>query len=199
MRKIKSAAAILLSLVLTLSLTACGEIQKAETAVNGMFEAVKSLNFEEAGKYISDSGIEELADAPDEATEMFVEKVCGNMSHEIVSSEKADDGSVLVKTNITSIDMKPVLENFLVKAVEYTFSTGSLGTQMTDEESQAKMQEILAECISAPDLATVTNEVDIKVAPDDNGEWKIEGDDALASAMLGNLTESLENIDEALG
>ena len=60
MRKIKSIIATLLTFILMLSLTGCGEIKKAETAVNGMFAAFKSLNFEEAQKLVADGKTKEL-------------------------------------------------------------------------------------------------------------------------------------------
>ena len=197
MKRIKSITAIILTLILTLSLTGCGEIKKAETAVNGMFTAFKNLNFEEAQKYVN---VDEITKAGEEANEnsmLIMETVFDNLSYEIISSEKVDNETVIVKTKVTATDMKPVLGEFLAKALEYAFSNAFANPQPTEEETNKKMEEILVECASKPDLATVTNEVDIKVIKTESKDWKIEADDAVVNALLGGLADAAKEMENA--
>lgn len=197
MKRIKTITAIILTLILTLSLTGCGEIKKAETAVNGMFTAFKSLNFEEAQKYVN---VDEITKAGEEANEnsmLIMETVFDNLSYEIISSEKVDNETVIVKTKVTATDMKPVLGEFLAKALEYAFSNAFANPQPTKEETNKKMEEILVECASKPDLATVTNEVDIKVIKTESKDWKIEADDAVVNALLGGLADAAKEMENA--
>ena len=197
MKRIKTITAIILTLILTLSLTGCGEIKKAETAVNGMFTAFKSLNFEEAQKYVN---VDEITKAGEEANEnsmLIMETVFDNLSYEIISSEKIDNETVIVKTKVTATDMKPVLGEFLAKALEYAFSNAFANPQPTEEETNKKMEEILVECASKPDLATVTNEVDIKVIKTESKDWKIEADDAVVNALLGGLADAAKEMENA--
>ena len=116
MRKIKSTIAVILTLILMLSLTGCGEIKKAETAVNGMFTAFKNLDFEEAQKYVNVEEITKTDNDTDENSKLIMETVFNKLNYEIVSSEKIDDNTVIVKTKITAIDMKPVMREFFSKA-----------------------------------------------------------------------------------
>ena len=197
MKRIKTITAIILTLILTLSLTGCGEIKKAETAVNGMFTAFKNLNFEEAQKYVN---VDEITKAGEEANEnsmLIMETVFDNLSYEIISSEKVDNETVIVKTKVTATDMKPVLGEFLAKALEYAFSNAFANPQPTEEETNKKMEEILVECASKPDLATVTNEVDIKVIKTESKDWKIEADDAVVNALLGGLADAAKEMENA--
>ena len=197
MKRFKSITAIILTLILILSLTGCGEIKKAETAVNGMFTAFKSLNFEEAQKYVN---VDEITKAGEEANEnsmLIMETVFDNLSYEIISSEKVDSETVIVKTKVTATDMKPVLGEFLTKALEYDFSNAFANPQPTEEETNKKMEEILVECASKPDLATVTNEVDIKVIKTESKDWKIEADDAVVNALLGGLADAAKEMENA--
>ena len=197
MKRFKSITAIILTLILILSLTGCGEIKKAETAVNGMFTAFKSLNFEEAQKYVN---VDEITKAGEEANEnsmLIMETVFDNLSYEIISSEKIDNETVIVKTKVTATDMKPVLGEFLAKALEYAFSNAFANPQPTEEETNKKMEEILVECASKPDLATVTNEVDIKVIKTESKDWKIEADDAVVNALLGGLADAAKEMENA--
>lgn len=59
------------------------------------------------------------------------------------------------------------------------------------------MEEILVECASKPDLATVTNEVDIKVIKTESKDWKIEADDAVVNALLGGLADAAKEMENA--
>lgn len=141
MKKFKSITAIILTLILTLSLTGCGEIKKAETAVNGMFTAFKNLDFEEAQKYVN---VDEITKAGEEANEnsmLIMETVFDNLSYEIISSEKVDNETVIVKTKVTATDMKPVLGEFLSKALEYAFSNAFANPQPTEEETNKKWKK----------------------------------------------------------
>ena len=180
------------------SLTGCGEIEKAESAVKGMFEAFKSSNIEEAQKYVN---IEDITSAGEtdmtKDSAVITDTVFKNLSYEIVSSEQTDDNTVIVKTKITTTDMKPVMGEYFSKTLEYTLSNVFTYSELTEEEKSAKMNEILEECVSKDNLDTVTNEVDIKVVKNDNNEWKIESDETFVNALLGGLIEAIEDLQES--
>lgn len=198
MKKIKVLTAVILAFLLMFSLTGCGEIEKAESAVKGMFEAFKSSNIEEAQKYVN---IEDITSAGEtdmtKDSAVITDTVFKNLSYEIVSSEQTDDNTVIVKTKITTTDMKPVMGEYFSKTLEYTLSNVFTYSELTEEEKSAKMNEILEECVSKDNLDTVTNEVDIKVVKNDNNEWKIESDETFVNALLGGLIEAIEDVQES--
>lgn len=198
MKKIKVLTAVILAFLLMFSLTGCGEIEKAESAVKGMFEAFKSSNIEEAQKYVN---IEDITSAGKtdmtKDSAVITDTVFKNLSYEIVSSEQTDDNTVIVKTKITTTDMKPVMGEYFSKTLEYTLSNVFTYSELTEEEKSAKMNEILEECVSKDNLDTVTNEVDIKVVKNDNNEWKIESDETFVNALLGGLIEAIEDLQES--
>lgn len=197
MKKIRSMKAILLVFVLAFTFAGCGEVKKAESAVNGMFSAFKTLDFEEAQKYVN---VEEITNAGNETTEntmLIMETVFGNLSYEIVSSQKIDDSNVVVKTKITATDMKPVMGEFFAKSLEYAFSNAFSDPQPTKEETNKKMEEMLVECATKPELATVTNEVDIKVVKTEGNKWKIETEDAFVDALLGGIVDAVKEMENA--
>ena len=126
---IRNIASLLLILTMVLSLTGCGEIKKAETTVNNTFTALKSLDFEKASAYIN---VDEIMKSEDEENDtlslddnMFMENLFGKLDYEIISSEKIDKNTVIVKTKITAVDMKPVLGEFFGKALQYAFAISS--------------------------------------------------------------------------
>ena len=198
MKRIKSIIATILALVLLFSLTGCGEIKKAETAVNGMFTAFKNTDIESAAKYVDVDEINASEDSSDSISTEFVMKTIFNkLDYKIISSEKVDDTTVKVKTDITVTDMKPVLGEFFTNAMQYAFSTAFSNPQPTEEETNKKMEEMFIESASKEDLATVTNEVDITVVKTENNEWKVKSDDTFADALLGGLITAGEELSKA--
>lgn len=198
MKRIKSIIATILALVLLFSLTGCGEIKKAETAVNGMFTAFKNTDIEAAAKYVDVDEINASEDSSDSiSTELVMKTIFNKLDYKIISSEKVDDTTVKVKTDITVTDMKPVLGEFFTNAMQYAFSTAFSNQQPTEEETNKKMEEMFIESASKEDLATVTNEVDITVVKTENNEWKVKSDDTFADALLGGLITAGEELSKA--
>lgn len=198
MKRIRSIIATILAIVLLLSLTGCGEIKKAETAVNGMFTAFKNTDIEAAAKYVDVDEINASEDSSDSiSTELVMKTIFNKLDYKIISSEKVDDTTVKVKTEITVTDMKPVLGEFFTNAMQYAFSTAFSNPQPTEEETNKKMEEMFIESASKEDLATVTNEVDITVVKTENNEWKVKPDDTFADALLGGLITAGEELSKA--
>ena len=201
MKKIKLLVIIALVFIMMLSFTGCGEIKKAETVINNTFTALKSLDFETASDYIN---VDEIMNSEDEENDalslddnVFMENLFGKLEYEIVSSEKIDKNTVVAKTKITAVDMKPVLGEFLGKSLQYALANVFSNPQPSDEEMNQMMEEMFVECVSKEDLAMVTTEVDIKVIKVDK-KWKIESADELSDALLGGLTKATEEISNSL-
>ena len=183
---IKKIAALLLILTIAFSLAGCGEIQKAETTINQTFKALKELDFETASNYINVDEMMESDNSTDIDSDVFAQNLFGKLEYKIISSEKIDNNTVTVKTEITAVDMKPVLTEYFQKALQYAFANAFADPQPSEEETNKKMEEIFIECISKEDLVMVKTEVDIKVIKTDK-KWKIESSDELSNAMLGGV------------
>lgn len=69
--------------------------------------------------------------------------------------------------------------------------------QQSEEETNAKMEEILIECINKPDRETVTNTVDITVVKTEDKSWRIKSDDNFLNALTGGLYEAVNGINES--
>lgn len=190
---IKKIAALLLILTIAFSLAGCGEIQKAETTINQTFKALKELDFETASNYINVDEMMESDDSTDIDSDVFSQNLFGKLEYKIISSEKIDNNTVTVKTEITAVDMKPVLTEYIQKALQYAFANAFADPQPSEEETNKKMEEIFIECISKEELVMVKTEVDIKVIKTDK-KWKIESSDELFNALLGGLLKVAEEL-----
>lgn len=198
MKKIRSLIAIVLVFTLMFALTGCGETKKAEATVNSMFAAFKNTDFDAASKYVN---VDEINSSEGEtdgiSTKLVMKTIFNKLDYKILSSEKIDNGTVKVKTEITVTDMRPVLGDFFTKAMQYAFSTAFSDPQPSEEETNKKAEEMFIESASKDNLATVTNEVDIEVVKTKNGEWKIETDDIFANALLGGLLDATKEMENA--
>lgn len=202
-KRLKSIVCLFVIAIMAFSLTGCGEIKKAEITINNTFAALKELDFETASNYIN---VDDIMDTDGEADEeddslsiddsIIMENLFGKLEHKIISSEKIDKNTVVVKTEITAIDMKPILTEYLGKALQYAFANAFANLQPSEEETSKKMEELFIECISKDNLEMVTNEVDIKVIKIDK-KWKVESAEELSSALLGGLSEAAEEISDS--
>lgn len=197
--KARTLITLLLAVSVLFSLTACGEVQKAENTVNGMLSAFKNMDFETVKMYMNTEDIDDN-DTSNEAldTEYISTPLAENFEYRIISSEKTDDSNVIVKTEITTIDMKPVMSDFLVNAIQYSFAMAFSDSQPSEEEQNQKMAEMFSESVENAEAGTVTNEVDIKVAKNEDNEWKIQAEDDLLNALLGGLLNVVEEMENAL-
>lgn len=197
-KKIQKIMYLILGLSCIFLLIGCNQNKKAETTVNNMLTAFKNLDFEEVKKYVN---LEDITSSSQiDSTENYLlvmEAISGNLSYEIISSEEIDSNNVTVKTKITVIDIKPVLRDFFGKALEYFIANAFISPQPTEEEIDKKMEEFLVECVSKPDLATVTNEIDINVVKNENNEWKIESDETLINALFGGILDAAKELESS--
>lgn len=217
MKNIKRLPLFLPLFILIFALSGCGEIEnqdiqtnsdmpnvgveaEAEAKVTGMLEAFKTLDFDEAGKYIDLSEIQDAENAASNniSTDLVMNLIFKNFDYAIASSEKIDENAVSVKASITATDMKTVFNDYLVSTMQYAFSAALSGEQPSEEEIQAKAEELFVEFANKDNLATVTNDVDIAVVKDENGQFQIQADDALVDALFGGLVSAAEELNSSL-
>ncbi len=189
----KRIVAVVLLSVMAISLMSCGEIAKAEAAIDGMFESLTALDFEKANEFVDVDKLGAESEDDSKDTKMFMRHLFDRLQYEIVSSEKVDGENVDVTVKITAVDMKPVLAEYLAEALKYSFSVAFKDPQPTDEEMAEKMEDIFMKCATKEDLKTVTNEVVVRVKKTD-GQWRVESEAALADALFGGLAAAGEEL-----
>ena len=200
MKFTKKLICLLLVFACIFSLTGCGEIKKAETSVNGLLTAFKNADIESAQKYINLDDLKE-ADGEEDSitsdTEFLIQNMFKQLDYKIISSEKKDDSTVVVTTEITNTDMKPVMGEFFASALQYAFANAFADPQPTEEETNKKMEELLVTSLTKEDLATVTNTVAITVVKTEDKSWKIKSDDAFLDALLGGLYKAAKELGDS--
>ncbi len=199
--KNKKLTALLCCAVLVLTLAGCAsekpedEAKKAEEAVTGLITAVQKVNVEEAKKYaVLDAETE--AGLDDEQTTLFG-ALFGKLQYKILSTEAAGDDAYLVKTEITAINIKPLLSSYIEESLKAALSEG-FNTNKSEEEIIQIAEQKFTEILNRDNLETITNTVDIRVIKDNN-VWKVQADEILANALSGGMVDAAKDLQGAFG
>lgn len=190
------AVCILLVFSMLLTMSGCGEEKKATNTFNALMTSLQSLDFESAKQYMD---FEEASIGEDSLTgdaEIFMKNLFDQLEWEVVSAQKIDASTVKITAKITALDMKPILEQFFVQALQYAFGSAFSDAQPTEEETNAKMGEILTGIVSAGGLEKVTNEVTVDVVKGENG-WEVVSNEAFVDALLGGMDAAIEAVESS--
>ena len=202
---LKTVTAAVVALAVALSLAACGAkqdpVREAAAAVENTMQALKTLDFEALAVYTGDAGFLDgdlgIGELPGDGM-AFMQNLLGRMDYDILGAQQEGEDTVFVNTKITAVDMKPVLSQFLTRAMEYAFAHMMDDPAPSDQEMEEEMMKILNEEMARPDLATVENEVLIEVNRSETG-WVVNGTDTLGNAALGGLQSAIDEFSAAFG
>lgn len=199
MKKIKRILSLLMTMMLVMSVSGCGEVEKAKKSVDEMFGAFETVNLEQINTYLNTdelSSLELLTD--DSKSEEVFKLMFSKLSHNIISVEEADENTIVVKTEITTIDMGLVFQEWMQESIKMAFDGAFSGESLSEDEYNKKVEEQLLEILKKEDRQTVTNTVDIKYVKTDN-KWDIQVDDKLTDALLGGLISFMDSFAAGLG
>lgn len=189
----KKLTAIITAAILCVSLTACGEIKKAEKSVNDIFSAIKSADFEKIAEYAE---IENYNEEDMKQAEPIFKAISENFDYKILSSEQNDDDAVTVKAEITVSDLSSFFKEYVGKAMEYSISNFSalLSGEISEEQQKADMERIITESLESADLSNlVTNEIALKVVRGEDNRWKAQIDEASTTTLFKGLFGDVYN------
>ena len=193
----KRIVGLILAISMLFCLFSCGAEDEAKSAVSGMMDAFKALDFETAGKYVAINDIKIGEDSVlSEDGKAVTAVLFDKLSYEIVSTEKVDDNTVKVKTKITAVDMSAVISEYAASALEYAFSYAFSTEQPSDEEKIQKNTEFFMDAVEKNSDKKVTAEIDITVVNKD-GAWTVQPDEALTNALFGGLEAAVKKLEES--
>lgn len=194
MKKFKSLTAVIFAFALMFVFTGCSAASKAQSTVENALTELQKGNLDKAYQYLYRSDEVDLeVDEDTEDSEEYMKAIFKTLSWEIVSAEE-DGDTVVVKANITAIDMKNAMQDYITQAFRYALTTAYLDPKPTEEEVTEKMEEMFMNSIQNQSEKTVTNEVEIKVMQED-GKWKIVSDEAFGNAVTGGLFDVYEGLE----
>ncbi|MDO5478161.1 MAG: hypothetical protein Q4G23_03255 [Clostridia bacterium] len=193
---IKRLMAVLLTGIMLFAFIGCSTAKKAENAVASLLDALKAMDLAKAAEYAS-GGMKKDSLFDTEA-ELFVEGLVSRMEYKITGSEVVDESTVNVNVSITNVDMKPVLSEFMASAWQYAIASLGEDPAPTEEESNAKMLEILTECLNREGLEMVTHDATVTVKLVE-GKWQVEMGSSFVNAIFGGLEDATKEMQSSMG
>lgn len=194
--KVASICLIFLSLLSACSLGT----EKPDKVVSNSLNALKKLDEKEMKKYFTYEELMDFKDIEEEETEdAFTDKEIqklffNNFKFKIKSTSIKDD-TATVKTDITNLDMKNIMQLYFAEALQLAFGNFFTGDKaISEEELEKQMAEILIKNMTKEDNKMVTTTVDIKLTKKDN-KWKIQLDNTLQDAITGGMLTAVNSLD----
>lgn len=215
MKKFNQIISAILVIALAVSFCACGKkkgasdtksaskatsesLAGAQQTVKDMLDAFKKLDFKTAEKYVnlddikvSDGESSTVADADTIFNAMF-----DKLDYKIVSTEKEGADTAYVVTEITAVDIQPVVNEYLKNMLQFALENAFDEKKISDEENAAKMNELFKEAAEKEGKNTVTKTVKIKVKKDGKN-WKVIPDDDFSEAVTGGIVNAIKNMPDS--
>ena len=194
----KKVFAIILAVLLVMGLAGCGG-QSPEQAVKSAFDAIKKNDSKTASNYVNYQELLKAGKSGEEASDSelgaesdkMAESILRHFDYKIItSSEKGD--SATVKVEITNIDMKAIMVDFISEV----FTLGFSG--LNEETMDAQLNNKFNELINRADNKTVTKTVDLKLTKS-GSSWKIAMGKEAADAIFGGMLSIAEDLNSSFG
>ena len=206
----KKRLALILALALTLGLTlgGCGDKNTPETAVDNLFAAIQSFDTEAINGTLATTGQgdlaggEEFANASaDPMTAPFYDYLEANaekITYEILeTTTTGDTATVSVKCKYVDGSglFSAIIEEFFTQAFTSAFS----GEELTDEDMQLMLLEILDENLTSAEETFTEKTIDIACVKED-GVWVVkEMNEDLADVFTSNFLTAATELSELFG
>ena len=175
----KKLLAAVLTVIMAVSLGACGAKEGPDTAVSNYLNAIKAQDFKTASHYVDVEYDELSGENEDEQSSAMMNSLMESLSYTIVSTEESAD-TATVKVNIKAIDMSLVMSDYISQAFTLAFSG------IAEDELQQKMLEVFSTALENNKENLIEREVDVALTKGENG-WVITMSNELADAITGGL------------
>lgn len=198
MKKITRVLLVILSLAVLF--TGCSNASGGDVAVTKMFDNVKKLNFEKAQKFLlnEDIGITKEDIENGGAEGEIIKKLIKNLEYEVLSVETKDENTVIVHTNVKTIDVKKLMADFMPRVINHVVDAFPLVGTGEEINAGEKINEDFSSLMQNPEYATYQQVLDITVINVDNG-WKIDFGDSLKNVLYKNVKDVFDQFENTVG
>lgn len=182
---------ILLLVIVMSMLSACGG-EKPDTAVTNGLNAVKALDTKTMQAYFDAEGMESFEEnnvSESNDQDETLKKLLSKMEYSITET-KEDGDKAVVTADITAVDMKLLMGEYMQDMLGLAFSG------ISEDEMEIKAEEMMVDLFSREDNATITTTVDFQLKKADDS-WKIQLSDELLDAILGGLISYGNQLNDA--
>lgn len=189
--KLKNICSVLLIMACMFTLTSCKEVENAEKAVTDFMTAIQNCDYETMASIGNGMDADKINTTDEQGKQIF-DNLFNKTTYEIKSAELQEDKSVLVTTDITTVDVGKAYSTAITNSFSQLLNNAFSGEELSDKESEQIIIDNLVNELNNSNTGTVTTTVNIKVLKVDK-TWKVDCDDAFINAITGNLKSTLQN------
>ncbi len=166
------------------------ELFTPEEIVALHFDTIKEFDTEQMNQFLS---LDELFSADDEYKRTIAKALAAQilqyLDYSITASEN-DGINAKVTMDITSCDSRGIIKEYQTSVADYTNTAQALADGISVRLTKAN--QILLDSINHNTSASTTSITLVLV--NDGTNWKLQMDDAVAEAILGNIDEAVADI-----
>lgn len=159
-------------------------------------DTLKSFDMEQLTRYFSlDSLFSGDAQYKRSISQALSQQLLDYLDYEISGEELSQDGAAAtVSLELTSCDCYAIMEAYQQQVLAYTQTSQALQDGISGRLNKAN--DILISCITENKEST-TSSLDVSLE-NDGSSWKLNSDDALSEALLGNISEAMNEVSKHL-
>jgi len=199
MRKLIS---LLLILTLVLLTIGCSSQANPETAVKNYLEAVKKFDVETMNSLMAEPEedyFKEMLEDEGEMATYFMDYIKDNakkIEYEIINT-KTEDNTAKVDVKAKFINGSPLIIETFGEFFENLMAEAFSGNELSEEETEALMIEIMEEKSKEIETEFVETEFTINLVKKDNNWYLEEVSDELTNVVTSNFFKAFDEINES--
>ncbi|MGE4353961.1 MAG: DUF5105 domain-containing protein [Oscillospiraceae bacterium] len=195
----------LLTLVLLLTLAACGNDSSPQTVTEKAIDAVKAVDVDATEQYWGEDFFMDMLsetvksdpDSYDKFLTLFTH-IVKNLDYQIIDTQ-TDGDTAAVTVRIKNVDMSQLLTDYLTQLFQEAADYQSMpeDERPSDDELDEKYMTMLYDMLDDEDAPMVINTVTVTLTKTD-GQWVISPDDEVTDALLGGIMAFENNLADTL-
>jgi len=199
MRKLIS---LLLILTLVLLTIGCSSQANPETAVKNYLEAVKKFDVETMNSLMAEPEEDYFKEMLEDEGEMatyfmdYIKDKAKKIEYEIINT-KTEDNTAKVDVKAKFINGSPLIIETFGEFFENLMAEAFSGNELSEEETEALMIEIMEEKSKEIETEFVETEFTINLVKKDNNWYLEEVSDELTNVVTSNFFKAFDEINES--
>ncbi len=164
--------------------------------VDVYLDTLKGFDMEQLTRYFSlDSLFSGDADYKRAISQALSQQLLNYLDYQINGEEISQDGATAtVSLELTSCDCYSIMEQYQQQVLAYTQTSQALQDGISGRLTKAN--DILISCIT-DNTESTTTALDVSLE-NDGSSWKLNSDDTLSEALLGNISEAMNEVSQHL-
>ena len=181
--------------VLLFLVIGCSSTTPPDQVVKSFLDAMVKGEFEKAAEFVVGEGEEkDIVKTPeDKEGERLAKAILAKVTYEL-GEKKIDGDNATVAAKITAPDLLRITSKAISELLPMAFAM-AFSEDNSEDQMDAMFQQYFENAISDPNAPMAVSDVQVSLEKKD-GAWLITPDDALSSALTGNMEKAFAGLED---